>query len=235
MASFTAKDRYSAEDLIHIVALLRDPKDGCPWDSVQTHASIRKNFLEETYEVLEAIDADDPDMLCEELGDVMMQVALHSCMEQEKGNFDFDDVCDGVCKKLIYRHPHIFADAQTQKNGIKDWDALKNKEKGRTGLADELQAVPVTLPALMKAENLQKRAAHYGAVTDTSAQAQAELQQAEMALTQALAADDAADSAQQAAGAYLFAAVNLLRTKGIDAEEALELYAKQFAGDAAKK
>ena len=99
---------YTAEQLLEVLRILRDPENGCPWDKVQTHASIRKNFLEETCEVLEAIDADDPAMLREELGDVLMQVGFHTQIEQEAGRFTWQQVCDGVCRKLIDRHPHIF-------------------------------------------------------------------------------------------------------------------------------
>ena len=131
---------YTAEQLLEVLRILRDPENGCPWDKVQTHASIRKNFLEETCEVLEAIDADDPAMLREELGDVLMQVAFHAVIEEERGHFTFEDVCREVCEKLVFRHPNIFASSAAQNAGINGWDALKNKEKGRTTLADELNA-----------------------------------------------------------------------------------------------
>ena len=123
---------YTAEQLLEVLRILRDPENGCPWDKVQTHASIRKNFLEETCEVLEAIDADDPAMLREELGDVLMQVAFHAVIEEERGRFTFEDVCREVCEKLVFRHPNIFASSAAQNAGINGWDALKNKEKGRT-------------------------------------------------------------------------------------------------------
>ena len=110
-----AKEHYTMDDLRSIVALLRDPENGCPWDKVQTHASIRKNFIEETYEVADAIDLADAHLLCEELGDVLLQVALHTQMEAEQGTFTFDDVCTGICKKLIARHPHIFAQTDAPK------------------------------------------------------------------------------------------------------------------------
>ena len=125
---------YTAEQLLEVLRILRDPENGCPWDKVQTHASIRKNFLEETCEVLEAIDADDPAMLREELGDVLMQVAFHAVIEEERGHFTFEDVCREVCEKLVFRHPNIFASSAAQNAGINGWDALKNKEKGRTTL-----------------------------------------------------------------------------------------------------
>ena len=127
---------YTAEQLLEVLRILRDPENGCPWDKVQTHASIRKNFLEETCEVLEAIDADDPAMLREELGDVLMQVAFHVVLEEERGRLNFEQVCREVCEKLVFRHPNIFASSAARNAGINSWDALKNKEKGRRTLAD---------------------------------------------------------------------------------------------------
>ena len=218
---------YTAEQLLEVLRILRDPENGCPWDKVQTHASIRKNFLEETCEVLEAIDADDPAMLREELGDVLMQVAFHAVIEEERGHFTFEDVCREVCEKLVFRHPNIFASSAAQNAGINGWDALKNKERGRTTLADELNTVPATLPALMRAQKLQKRAAGHGVGSQTP-------RQAENALHAAAEAWDARtpENAPQAAGELLFAAVDALRQEGIDAEEALTFAAKRFAREA---
>ena len=138
MQDWTPREHYTAEDLVEIIRILRDRENGCPWDKVQTHASIRKNFLEETCEALEAIDADDPVMMQEELGDVLMQVVFHTVIEEERGRFDMEKVCREVCEKLVFRHPNIFASSAAENAGINSWDALKNKEKGRTTLADEL-------------------------------------------------------------------------------------------------
>ena len=168
MQDWPERERYTAEDLLQIIRILRDRENGCPWDKVQTHASIRKNFLEETCEALEAIDADDAAMMREELGDVLMQVAVHTVIEEERGRFDFEQVCREVCEKLVFRHPNIFASSAAENAGINSWDALKNKEKGRTTLADELNTVPATLPALMYAQKMQKRAARKGAFAQTA-------------------------------------------------------------------
>lgn len=217
MSSYPSKETYTAEDLVAIIALLRDPKQGCPWDKVQTHQSIRMNFLEEAYEAVDAIDLQDPHLLCEELGDVMMQVAFHAQIEQEAGRFTWQDVCDGVCRKLIARHPHIFGGEQ----GIKDWDALKNKEKGRLTLQDDLDSVPKALPALMRAAKLQKRAARYEkrceADAETVAQAARKAQTA-----------NGPEEAEQAVGALLFAAVALARQAGVDPEQALQRQNQAF-------
>lgn len=125
MIEYPKKSRYTAEDLVSIIAILRDPENGCPWDKVQTHESIRMNFLEEAYEAVDAIDLQDPDLLCEELGDVLMQVVFHARMEEESGRGGWAQICDGVCRKLIWRHPHIFG-PQDGAEGINDWDTLKN-------------------------------------------------------------------------------------------------------------
>ena len=220
MLDWQPKAPYTAEQLLEVLRILRDPENGCPWDKVQTHASIRKNFLEETCEALEAIDADDPQLMQEELGDVLMQVAFHAVMEEERGRFTFEDVCRGVCEKLVFRHPNIFASSAAQNAGINGWDALKNKEKGRTTLADELGTVPVTLPALMRAQKLQKRADRCGA-------AQPDKTRAQRALQAALDGWDREQSAE-AAGALLFAAADAMRLAGVDAEEALTFAAKRF-------
>lgn len=136
---------YTADDLVHIITLLRDPVNGCPWDKVQTHTSIRMNFLEEAYEAVDALDLDDPVLMCEELGDVLMQVAFHTCMEQETGRFTWEQVCDGVCQKLIERHPNIFG-TQPGYEGITDWDALKNKERAAAPWPMTWKVCPVPCP-----------------------------------------------------------------------------------------
>ena len=184
MLDWNPQPPYTAEQLLQVIRILRDPENGCPWDKVQTHASIRKNFLEETCEALEAIDADDAVLLREELGDVLMQVVFHAAMEEERGRFTFEDVCRNVCEKLVFRHPNIFASSAAENAGINGWDALKNKEKGRTTLADELATVPATLPALMRAQKLQKRAAGYGLGQQDAAAAQHRLEAAVQAFWQ---------------------------------------------------
>ena len=143
MIDFTRKPHYNYADLLEIIRLLRS-EDGCPWDKAQTHKSIRRGLLEEAYEAAEAIDNDDSVLLKEELGDVLMQVVFHAAMEEERGRFTFEDVCRNVCEKLVFRHPNIFASSAAENAGINGWDALKNKEKGRTTLADELDTVPAT-------------------------------------------------------------------------------------------
>ena len=155
---------------------------------------------------------------------MLMQVVFHAAMEEERGRFTFEDVCRNVCEKLVFRHPNIFASSAAENAGINGWDALKNKEKGRTTLADELATVPATLPALMRAQKLQKRAAGHGLGQQDAAAAQHQLE----AAVQDFGKADAA-AKQEAAGQLLFAAVNAARLAGVDAEEALTFASKRFA------
>ena len=215
MQDWPERERYTAEDLLQIIRILRDRENGCPWDKVQTHASIRKNFLEET---------------CEELGDVLMQVAFHTVIEEERGRFDFEQVCREVCEKLVFRHPNIFASSAAENAGINSWDALKNKEKGRTTLADELNTVPATLPALMYAQKMQKRAARKGAFAQTAEDAAAALKAAERGWEEAVP-----ENAAERAGALLFAAANAMRLAGVDAEEALTFASGRFRQELLQK
>ena len=159
MINFNPKDRYGFADLVEIMALLRSP-EGCPWDRAQDHASIRRNFIEEVYEAVDAIDQQDDAGLREELGDVMMQVVFHAQIARENGRFTIDDVTDEVCKKLIHRHPHIFAgvSAHTSEEVIRNWDAIKRQEKGQKNTAQTMEQIPHSLPALMYAEKMQSRA-----------------------------------------------------------------------------
>ncbi|MCX8129858.1 MAG: nucleoside triphosphate pyrophosphohydrolase [Clostridia bacterium] len=157
------KDKYSFSDLIDIMALLRSGS-GCPWDREQTHDSLKKYFIEETYEVLEAIDLRDRDKLCEELGDALLQVVFHAQIATEQGNFDINDVITGICRKLISRHTHVFGEdkADTPDEVIGNWEANKKKEKGINSQTGVLKDVPSNLPALMRSYKVQQKAAQVG-------------------------------------------------------------------------
>lgn len=163
MVDFTFKDRYTYNDLLEIMRILRSP-EGCVWDREQDHKSIRRSFIEETYEVVEAIDNQDAALLQEELGDVLLQVVFHAQIESEAGRFTMDDVADGICKKMIYRHPHVFgtAEAKTSQDVLESWDALKQKEKHQTTTTDSLVSVARSLPGLIRAEKVQHKAAKVG-------------------------------------------------------------------------
>ena len=229
-----AKEHYTMDDLCGIVALLRDPQRGCPWDKVQTHASIRKNFIEETYEAVDAIDLGDTHLLCEELGDVLLQVALHTQMEAEQGTFTLDDVCTGICKKLILRHPHIFAHGgapkRTADEVLDTWEQIKRREKHREGLAQDLESVPRSLPALMRAGKVAKRAAGHGVSRpDTHAALQAVAERA-AALCAADTNGAGTDEQCRLLGELLFSAADASRFHGCDAEEALSDATERFIG-----
>ncbi len=159
LREFAEKASYNINDLIMLVRILRDPDYGCSWDKEQTHQSVRHNFVEEVYEVLDAIDNGNTEMLCEELGDTLLQVCLHTEMEYEKDNFDFDTVCDGICKKLIFRHPHIFSEtvANSTEEVLKNWEELKRTEKGHADKAAAIEGIARSLPALMYSKKLHKQ------------------------------------------------------------------------------
>lgn len=230
MGEFAPKERYSMDDLLALVERLRDPVRGCPWDKVQTHASIRKNMIEEAYEAADAIDLADDHLLCEELGDVLLQVALHVRMAEEAGAFTFEDVCTGICRKLVYRHPHLFAGAQASDAGqvLDAWEKLKRAEKHREGLAADLADVPAAMPALMRAQKLQKRAAAHGVPKLDVSGARAKLEEAAARLAGATA-----DEAEAALGETLFWAAALGRAQGADAEQALAQANAAFTREAA--
>ena len=163
MINSECRSHYDFDDLQQILRILRS-ENGCPWDRAQTHESNRRNFLEEAYEAAEAFDRDDPAMMCEELGDVLMQVVFHADIEKDCGRFTMDDVIDGVVKKLIFRHPHVFGDAHedSAESVLVSWDALKRQEKGQVSTTDALNSVARSLPGLWRAEKLQSKAAKAG-------------------------------------------------------------------------
>ncbi len=226
MVDFVRKTRYGYADLLEIIRLLRS-EDGCPWDKVQTHRSIRRGMLEEAYEAAEAIDRDDTAMLREELGDVLMQVVFHADLAAEEGRFSMEDVCDEVVKKLLYRHPHVFGDAHedSPESVLVSWDRLKRAEKGQSTTADALDAVARSLPGLWRAEKIQKKAAGAGfdwpdihGALDKLDEEAAELRRA---------ADSGGDVAGEL-GAVLFAAVKVGRFAGVDPEAALAATCEKF-------
>ncbi|WP_037286022.1 nucleoside triphosphate pyrophosphohydrolase [Saccharibacillus sacchari] len=219
--------------LHEIVNILRSP-GGCPWDMEQTHASIRKNLIEETYEVLETIDEDDPDHMREELGDLLLQIMLHSQMEEEVGTFNVYDVIRGLNEKLIFRHPHVFGDsaAGDAEEALKNWDAMKEEEKKRKGLSEPeaslLDGVPRDLPALMKAYKIQKKAAKVGFDWDEVSSAFAKIEEELGELREGLAKGADSEALKLELGDLLFSAVNAARFLKIDPEEALSLVNDKF-------
>ena len=225
---FQYKEHYDIADLLNIMRILRAP-DGCPWDRVQTHQSIRQNFIEETYEAVEAIDAGNIPLLKEELGDVLMQVVFHSIMEEEAGSFTFDDVCDDVCRKLIVRHPHVFSDtvADTPDEVLKNWDAIKMRTKSQEKVADSVDDVAKSLPALMRAQKVGKRAAKSG-MDFKDYQAALLRVQEEIGELKAVDPGDK-DRLSDELGDILFSVVNTARLLKIDAEQALYRSTDKFS------
>ena len=157
------KKSYDVNDLLEIMSILRS-EDGCPWDREQTHESIRKNFIEETYEVVEAIDNADSALMREELGDVLLQIVFHAKMCEEDGEFVFGDVCNDVCEKLIVRHPHIFGDveADNAEKVLVNWEKIKQETKKRESTYEILDGIAKSLPSLMRAQKIAKKAAKAG-------------------------------------------------------------------------
>ena len=199
--------------------LLRAP-DGCPWDRVQTHESIRRNMLEEAYEAVAAINHGDMANLREELGDLQMQILFHSRMEEEQGGFSFDDVCDEACKKLIRRHPHVFGDAQadTPEAVLTTWDAVKRQEKEQRSTGRAMADVADALPALWRAEKIQNKARKDGFDWDDWRGPREKLSEE---LAELDAAIEAGENIEAELGDVLASVVNLARHLDIDPEKAL--------------
>ncbi|MGO5027706.1 nucleoside triphosphate pyrophosphohydrolase [Candidatus Agathobaculum pullicola] len=226
MVDFQQKEKYDFEDLLRIMEILRAP-DGCMWDREQDHQSIRRNFIEETYEVCEAIDEQDAEHLKEELGDVLLQVVFHAQMEKEKGVFDIGDVADGVCKKLIFRHPHIFGSVEvgSSEEILRNWDALKRVEKHQETDTSALDSVARSLPGLIRAEKLQKKAAKVGFDWENVQGAFDKVGEETLELQQAM---DGNGDAEEELGDLLFAVVNVARHLKVDPERALEKTCDKF-------
>ena len=218
---YPQKEQYDFNDLVEIVRILRAP-GGCPWDMAQTHKSIRSNFIEETYEAIEAIDTDDKELLKEELGDVLLQVALHAEMERETGAFDMNDVCDGICKKLIIRHPHVFGDknAENEKQALQNWDAVKMQTKQQKSQTEAMKSVSRALPSLMRSEKVQRKSAKVGFDWDSVDGALEKLYEEYSELKVAITHGSLENQSEEL-GDLLFSAVNISRFLGIDSEKAL--------------
>ncbi len=230
VVNFECKNAYDMGDFRKIIEILRSP-GGCPWDIEQTHESIRRNLLEEAYEVCEAIDQKDPEHLREELGDLMMQIIFHSRIEEEKGAFNLDDVADSACKKLIFRHPHVFGniDVSGSDEVIRNWDELKRKEKSQITVTRTMTDVAESLPALWRAEKIQKKAKKVGFDWPDVGGAMDKLYEELEELRQAQAEGDKAHIEEEL-GDILFSAVNAARFLDIDPETALHKSCDKFIG-----
>ena len=221
-----SKDAFDLSPLVDLMKILRAP-GGCPWDIKQTHKSLRRNLIEEVYEVLEAIDLEDSELLCEELGDLLLQVVFHARMAEESGTFSMQDVVDGITAKLIRRHPHIFGDVQAADAGavMLNWEAIKKREKPERTSA--LDGVPKGLPALMSAEKLQKKASKVGFdwqdILPVWAKVTEELEELQEAVTR-----QEPSAILEELGDVLFSLVNLARFLSVDPELALMKTNRKF-------
>lgn len=231
---FQRKETYDLDDLLQIMKLLRAP-GGCPWDREQTHKSIRNCLIEETYEAVEAIDDDDPVLLQEELGDVLLQVVFHAELEAEAGRFAFANVVDGIAKKMVQRHPHVFGTVVV--NGTEDvltnWDAIKKKTKDQKTQTEVLQSVSKALPALMRSQKVQQKAAKVGfdwpdvsGALDKVAEETAELREA--------IRTDVQENCSEELGDLLFSVVNVSRFIGVNPEQSLSEACEKFIARFAK-
>lgn len=218
MIDFISKDRYDFQDLVQLVTALRAP-GGCPWDGAQTHLSIRRNFLEEAYEACEGFDLDDPGLMQEELGDVLLQVLFHTDIEREAGRFTLDDVCNQVCQKLVFRHPFLFGGDNP------GWETMKQLEKGQSTVSETLDSVARTLPATWRSEKIQKKAAKCGFRWESIQESLDKLQEEVSELR--LAVESGTD-AEEELGDVLFAAVNVASFLEADPELALHKACEKF-------
>ena len=214
-----AAERYTFDDLCEIVTILRS-NVGCPWDKEQTHKSLRKDFIEETYEVIEAIDTEDPKLLREELGDVLLQIVFHADIEHEEGRFDIDDVANDISAKLIHRHPHVFGELKldNSEDVLANWDKIKGVEKQRNTLTDKLRSIPPMLPALMRAQKVGKKASFFDfpTVEDVYAKLNEEIAEVKEA-----AESGDKDAVMEEMGDLLLTVTSLARKLGVDSEQAL--------------
>lgn len=218
---FAFKEHYNVYDLVEIVKKLRAP-DGCPWDKVQTHESIRNDFIEEVYEAVEAIDEKDTDHLREELGDVLLQVVFHSVLETEQKHFTIDEVADDVCKKMILRHPHVFGSivAETPEEVIKNWDQIKMETHSQTTASQAMEGVSKALPSLIRSKKLWKKAESGGAaLSDTTAALQ--LAEQKLADLKACAENGQTEVCSAKLGELLFSLAGLSRFLQTDCEQSL--------------
>ena len=226
MVNLLTAGYYNIDDLLRIMEALRAP-GGCPWDRAQTHQSIRANMLEEAYEAAGAIDCGDWNNLKEELGDVLLQVVFHAAIAQETGRFTFADVVDGICKKLVYRHPHVFETAQAGDPGeaLAAWDSRKRAEKGQSTTADAMDSVARALPALTRAAKLQSKAAKAGfdwrEVKPAVDKLSEELEELKTAIREE-------SNVEEELGDLLFAAVKVGRFVQVDGETALQGACEKF-------
>lgn len=211
-----SQEKYDFQDLCDIVVILRG-EGGCPWDREQDHHSIRTGLIEECYEVIEAIDNDDPLLLREELGDLLLQILFHADIEKDAGRFALNDVANDECVKMISRHPHVFGQVRVENSEevLKNWDAIKTVEKQRLSLSDQLRSIPVIFPALIRAQKVGKKT---GADAEQSVAELIDLLKAQLDVLKT--SNNGQDQKEQY-GDILFRMTSLARAMQLDSEEAL--------------
>lgn len=229
VARLLSQERYDFNDLVSIMAILRLP-GGCLWDKEQTHESIRDNLIEETYEVIEAIDNQDIPLMREELGDALLQVVFHARIEEEAGNFNIDDVANDICAKLIHRHPHVFGSvvAHTTEEMLANWERIKSEEKQRETLVSRLEAIPPHLPALMRASKIVKKTAFWDPDENSVAAEESTTVYEDIsmltAVIEAMEKEGHTEDCEDILGALLYAVTILSRKLSLSAEAALTHY-----------
>lgn len=220
------KESYDFDDLILIVSLLRS-EGGCPWDIEQTHKSLRKGFIEETYEVIEAIDTENPTLLREELGDVLLQIVFHADIEREEGRFDMSGVANDICAKLIHRHPHVFGEVKVSDTAevLSNWEKIKGVEKQRVTHTDKLRSIPPMLPALMRAQKVGKKASFFdfGTTEEVIAKLYEEIDEVKAAIAEGNGAH-----IEEEIGDLLLTVTSLARKVHVDSEEAMNKATNKF-------
>lgn len=216
IALLTKKGRYTLEDLCAITRILRS-ESGCPWDREQDHHSIRTCLIEETYEVVEAIDTENAELMREELGDLLFQIVFHAELERECGSFSLDEVIHDISVKMIHRHPHVFGEVNVQSSAevLQNWESIKTEEKQRNTLTERLRAIPPMMPALMRAAKVTKKAGH---ANGASAEELLVTLSNEIASMQRELTDC---NAHERIGELLLTVTDLARTLGVECEHAL--------------
>lgn len=223
--------KYEFQDLVEIIEKLRAP-GGCPWDREQTHESIKKNLIEEGYELIEALDSGDGAKMADESGDLLLQIVFHANIGKEEGEYDILDVTDAVCRKMIHRHPHVFGDvkADTSEEVLRNWDAIKRDDREQKTVAEELAGISAFLPALLRTEKVQKKAEKngylFGSPTDSA--------DATARMLKAIASGADSKTAEMYIGKALFEIVSAARAVDVEPELALRKETDGFITEFAK-
>jgi tetrapyrrole methylase family protein/MazG family protein len=220
--------KYSFDELMEIIKKLRS-KEGCPWDREQTHESLKTCLLEECYETIEAINNKDSENLCEELGDILLQVALHSVIAEEVKDFTIEEVISAEAEKMIRRHPHVFGDVvvNDSEGVIKNWEEIKKKEKKASNIAEEILEVPKALPATIRAEKVQRKASKAGMDFEGYEQALKKVYEELKELEESIEVGDQSNISEEF-GDVMFSVVNLSRFLQLNAENSLTNATNKF-------